>query len=171
MTYNQRILLHRLLPVVYWLLALGGSIAVPLGFGLVVPSKYWWGFVPAIFVLMSLAVSKRIDRHEPYVEQMFQIAVFLGVASYWLPTVIVLVVPFTIFGIWKATWNFRAILAIIIALGLVALYAAIFLYFGWIENTWVHAFEPDYAWGWIPLGAIMVAWLATTITRAILKDR
>ena len=67
--------------------------------------------------------------------------------------------------------NFRAFIAILIALAMDALYAAIFIYLGWIDNPWLHFFEPDYAWGWIPVGAIFIAWLASTIVRQLLRER
>lgn len=171
MTYNQRILLRRLLPVIFWLLAVGGSIAVPLIFHLNLPANYWWGLIATAFALLAIAVAKHIDRHASYVHQMFLISAILGIASYWLPTVLVLIIPFYIYASWKATMNFRAFLAILIALSMDALYATIFIYLGWINNPWIHCFEPDYAWGWIPLGAILIAWLASTIARQILRER
>lgn len=171
MTYNQRILLRRLLPAIFWLLAVGGIIAPPFIFHLNLPANYWWGWIPSVAVLICLIIAKHIDRHEPYVKQMFQITTILGIASYWLPTVIFLILPFYIYAIWKGTMNFRAFLAILIALAMDALYASIFIYLGWINNTWAHFFEPNYVWGWIPLGAIFVAWLASTIARLLLRER
>ena len=171
MKYSQRILLRRLLPAIFWLLAIGGSIAPPFIFHLKLPTNYWWGFVPVVFALLSLVIAKQIDRHAPYVKQMFQIAAILGIASYWLPTILFLIIPFYIYAIWKGTMNFRAFLAILIALMMDALYAAIFIHLGWIGNPWIHFFEPDYLWGWIPVGAIFIAWLASTIARQILRER
>ena len=171
MTYNQRILLRRLLPAIFWLLALGGSIATPFIFRLSLPANYWWGFIPTAFVLLCIVIAQHIDRHEPYVSQMFQITVLLGIASYWLPTILFAIVPFYAYAIWKGKMNFRSFLAVLIALTMDALYATIFVYLGWIDNSWVHFFEPDYAWGWIPVGAIFIAWLASTIVRQILRER
>ena len=171
MTYNPRILLRRLLPAIFWLLALGGSIAIPLIFRLHLPANYWWGFIPAACVLLCIVIAKHIDRHESYVRQMFQITAILGIVSYWLPTILFAILPFYIYAIWKGTMNFRAFLAILIALAMDALYAAIFIYLGWISNTWLHFFEPDYAWGWIPVGTVSVAWFASTIARQILRER
>lgn len=171
MTYNQRILLRRLLPAIFWLLAVSGIIAPPFIFHLNLPANYWWGWIPSVAVLICLIIAKHIDRHEPYVKQMFQITTILGIASYWLPTVLFLILPFYIFAIWKGTMNFRAFLAILIALAMDALYASIFIYLGWINNTWAHFFEPDFQWGWIPVGAIFVAWLASTIARLLLRER
>ena len=62
MTYSQRILLRRLLPVVFWLLALGGSIGVPFlleTFNLQLPTfniNYWWGFLSAGIVLLAISI-------------------------------------------------------------------------------------------------------------------
>ena len=171
MTYNQRIWLRRLLPVIFWLLAIGGTIAPPFIFHMNLPANYWWGFVPTVFVLLCLLVAKHIHRHEPYVTQMFQITAILGIASYWLPTILFAILPFYIYAIWQGTMNLRAFLAILIALAMDALYAAIFIYLGWIANPWLHFFEPNYAWGWIPVGAVFIAWLASTIVRQFLRER
>ena len=171
MKYSQRTLLRRLLPAIFWLLAIGGSIAPPFIFHLNLPTNYWWGFVPVVFALLSLVIAKQIDRHAPYVKQMFQIAAILGIASYWLPTILFLIIPFYIYAIWKGTMNFRAFLSILIALAMDGLYAAIFIYLGWIDNPWIHFFESDYLWGWILVGAIFLAWLASTIARQILRER
>ena len=171
MKYNQRILLRRLLPAIFWLLALDGSIAPAFIFHLNLPANYWWGFVPTAFVLLCLVVAKHIDRHEPYVHQIFRIATLLGIASYWLPTILFAILPFYIYATWKGTMNFRAFIAILISLAMDALYSAIFIYLGWIDNPWMHFFEPDYAWGWIPVGAIFIAWLASTIVRQLLRER
>ncbi len=176
MTYNQRILLRRLLPAVFWLLALGGSIGIPFLLAYInqqpaANPNYWWGFLVAAFVLTAIIVAKRIDRHQTYVHQMFLIAALLGLASYWLPTIVTLILPFGIYAAWKATANFKAFLAIIIAFAMDTLYAAIFIYLGWINNVWEHILEPDYQWGWIPVAAILTAWLASTIARLLLRER
>ena len=171
MRYTTRILLRRLLPVVFWLLAVGGSIGAPFFFANLNNANYWWGYAVTAFVLLAMVVAKHIDRHQPCVSQMFQITAILGIASYWLPTVLFLIVPFYIYAIWKATFSFKAFLAILIAGVMDAFYAAIFIYLGWINNTWEHFFEPGYVWGWISVGAVLTAWLATTISRSLLRER
>ena len=177
MTYSQRILLRRLLPVVFWLLALGGSIGVPFlleTFNLQLPtfnSNYWWGFLSAGIVILAIIVAGHFDRHEPNVSRLFQIAGLLGIASYWLPTVLFLIVPFIIYAIWKSAMSFKAFLAILIAWATEAVYAVIFIYLGWIHNPWAHFFEPDFQWGWIPVAALSIALLASTIARLLLRER
>jgi hypothetical protein len=53
----------------------------------------------------------------------------------------------------------------------VAVWAAVFIWLGWIDNPWAHFFAKENAWGWIPAGAILIAWLATTIARQTLRER
>lgn len=171
MTYNQRILLRRLLPVAFWLLALGGTIALPLLIHANLSANYWLGFIPAAIMLIAIVIAKSIDRHESYVNRMFRITMWMGIASYWLPTILFLILVFWGYAIWKATASFKAFLAIIIALAMDAIYASIFIYLGWINNTWAHFFEPDLQWGWIPVAAIASAWLASTIARLLLRER
>lgn len=98
-------------------------------------------------------------------------AILLGVASYWLPTVLFLTVAFWVYLIYKNLFSFRSLVATLIGFALVAIWAAIFVYVGWIANPWADFFAIENAWGWIPTGAILLAWLASTIARQILRVR
>ena len=84
-------LLYHLLPVIFWLLAVSGSV-LPLVW-LSLPTSYLWGFLVIAIVLTCITILGRIKRHESSVEQCFQVAILLGVASYWLPTVLFLMLP------------------------------------------------------------------------------
>ena len=52
MNYRTKTILRRGLPIVFWLLAAGSVIGIPLGFGLDVPVNYWWGFAAAGLVMV-----------------------------------------------------------------------------------------------------------------------
>lgn len=171
MTYQTRTILRRTLPIVFWLLAVGGVIGVPYLIHWQAPANYWWGFAVTAIVLYCLVILSRIDRHVSSAEENFQVAVFLGVASYWLPTVVFMIIPFWIFVIYKNAFSFRAFLATLIGFALVALHAAILVWFGWIALVWAEFFSPDRLWGWIPVVAVMLAWLASTIVRQTLRER
>lgn len=165
-------MLYHLLPVVFWLLATGGSL-VPVFFSFDVPSRmdYYWGYLVAVIVLSVIWIIGRIQRHSVSIEQCFQVAVLLGVASYWLPTVLFLIIPVWAYLIYQNLFSFRSFLASVIGFLLVAVWAAVFIVLGWIANPWALFFDTTNAWGWIPTGAFLLAWLSSTIARQILRVR
>ena len=170
MTYQVRTILRRTLPITYWLLAVGGCIAVPL-FLWSSPANYWWGFLVAVLVMLVIWDLSHLDRHESSAQENFTMALLLGVASYWMPTVVFLNVPCWIFAMTRFAFRFRSFLGTFLGFMTVAIYAAIAIYLGWIDNVWADFFNHDYLWGWIPVAAIFTAWLATYYTIKALKDR
>jgi len=170
--HTQEILYH-LLPAVFWLLAIGGSL-VPLlpFFRLSVPiNNYLFGYLVAAIVLIVFVIIGRIQRHSSSIEECFQMALLLGVASYWLPTVVFLTLPIWGYLIYQNLFSWRSFLATMIGYITVAIWAAGFVLVGWIDNPWAQFFAEENAIGWIPLGAILVAWLGSTIARRILRIR
>ena len=163
--HTQEILYH-LLPAVFWLLAIGGSL-VPLWF---IP-HFAWNYIPAALVLLCMLVLSRIRPHTTAVEASFQVALLLGIASYWLPTVVFLTIPIWIYLISRQLFNIRAFLATFIGYGFVAIWATLAVYMTWIPNVWSHFFAIENAWGWVPTGASVIAWLASTIARQNLRVR
>ena len=171
-------MLYHLLPVVFWLLAIGGC-AIPvflyffhwIDFDGEVNPHYFWGFLVAAIVLLCIHIIGRILRQQSSVEQCFQVAVLLGIASYWLPTVIFLIIPAILYLYIRHLFDFRSFMALLLGFALVAIWAAIFIYAGWIANPWSDFFAPDNAWGWIPTGAAIVALLASSIARQTLRVR
>ena len=168
-------MLYHLLPAVFWLLAIGGSL-VPLilhftPYTLHVTPNYYWGFLVAAIVLIVILIIGRLKRHASSVEACFRMGIYLGVASYWLPTVVFLTVPVWAYLIYRNIFSGRSILATILGYALVAVWAAVFIFLGWISNPWTDFFASENALGWIPLGAILLAWLASTIARQILRAR
>ena len=168
-------MLYHLLPVVFWLLAIGGSL-VPVVLSLSttnyqLSSFYYWGYLVAAIVLLCILIVDRIKRHTNSVEECLQVAILLGVASYWLPTVLFVIVPIWTYLIYQNLFSFRSFIATLIGLIVVAIWAAVFIYLGWIANPWEAFFAKENAWGWIPTGAALIAWLASTIARQILRVR
>ena len=176
MRRHTQIVLYNLLPVVFWLLAIGGSL-VPLILHFtphtssLVPLSYLWGYLTAALALISIWIIGRIKRHTSSVEQCFQVALLLGIASYWLPTVLFLILPIWAYLIYQNLFSFRSFLATLIGLAVVAIWAALFIWFGWIANPWMDIFAKENAWGWIPTGAALIAWLSSTIAQQILRVR
>jgi len=166
-------MLYHLLPVVFWLLAIGGALvpALPFFNNQLPNANYYFGFLVALIVLICIAVIGRIKRHTNSVEECFQVALLLGIASYWLSTVLFLIIPIWAYLIYQNLFSFRSFLATLIGLMIVAIWAALFIRFEWIANPWAEFFALKNAWGWIPTGAALLAWLASTIARQILRVR
>ena len=167
---------YHVLPVVFWLLAILGTLAPAVYFNFLssafhFPPNYFWGYLVAAAVMLSVLIIGRIRRHQSSVEQCFLVAVLLGVASYWLPTVLFLILPIWIYLIYQNLFSLRSFSATFIGFGLVAVWAALFIRWGWIDIPWAHFFAKENAWGWIPTGAIIVAWFFSTIVRQNLRVR
>jgi hypothetical protein len=135
------------------------------------PNNYWWGFAVAALVMSSVWILYRIDRHMSSAAECFHVAVLLGIASYWVPTVVFMTVPFWIFIIYQNAFNVRSVLATLLGYCLVAVYAALGVWLGWIACPWAYFFSVDYLWGWIPTASLLTAWLASTIVRQSLRER
>lgn len=169
MKRHTQVILYHLLPVVFWLLAIGGSL-VPLFLG-GMPSNYWWGYLVTAIVLTVIVIIGRIKRHTNSIEECLQVAFLLGIASYWLPTVLFLTIPVWAYLIYRNLFSLRAFMATLIGYATVATWAAVMVALEWIANPWASFFAKENALGWIPLGAILLAWLASTIARQILRVR
>ena len=162
-------MLYNLLPVVFWLLAIGGSF-VSLLFIPFTP-LFFWGYLVAAVVMIIFRMMGRIQRHTNSIEECFVMGILLGVVSYWLPTVIFLTLPIWFYLIYQNLFNFRSMLATLLGYAAVGIWATVMILLGWISNPWASFFATDYLWGWIPLGSVLLAWLASTIARQILRVR
>lgn len=170
-------ILSRVLPIVFWTVAVAGSVGIPFlltSFNLQLStfnSSYWWGYAVTGLVLIIIVILQRIDRHMIAIGEAFVSALLLGIASYWLPTVLFLTIPALIYLIVRNHFTFRTLTAILLGYATVTVWAAVAIVMGWISNPWTSFFAPEQAWGWIPLGAILLAWLASTIVRQTLRVR
>lgn len=170
---NRNKWLYHLLPAVFWLLAIGGSLVpalLPFTFRLST-FNYYSGYWVAAIVLIIIVFIGSIKRHASSVEECFVMALLLGIASYWIPTVVFLTVPVWAYLIYRNLFSGRSLLATLLGYTLVAIWATIAILFGWIANPWEHFFALENALGWIPLGAILITWLASTIVRQTLRVR
>ena len=174
--------LYHLLPVVFWLLAIGGSVlplflsnseAVQQQSGLttewsVSTSGLIAGFLVAAIALLCIFIISRIKRHTNSIEECFQVALLLGIAAYWLPSVIFLIIPIWGYLIYQNLFSFRAFMASVIGFATIAIWYAV-LYFFTPYTFHLILFYNLYAW--IPTGAILFAWLASAIVRDKLQIR
>ena len=161
--------LYHLLPIVFWLLAIGGSI-LPFTFH-PAPLNYACGFIPALLALMAMVIVHRIQRHTSSIEECFLTALLLGIGSYWLPSVLFLILPIWFYLAYRNLFSFRSFLSTLIGLTLVAIWATVCIYMDWTANPWADFFATKNLWAWIPTGSILVAWLASTIAQQILRVR
>lgn len=176
--HTQTILYHTL-PIAFWLLA-GLVCVLPWGIAFIhtslYPSSLLPYLLPAVVVLVGLWILTSIKRHGSAVEQCFWIGILLGIASYWLPTILFLVLPAWIYLYYRRLMDSHAFAATWIGLALVAIWAAVLIFFpfkpeGLIANPWVNFFDPATLWSWIPIGAVLFAFIASSIARANLQIR
>ena len=164
--HTQSILYH-LLPVVIWLLAIGGAV-VPLlpfcGWDISLPSY----LIPVAVVLCAAFLLTSLKRHASSVETCFIIAVLLGAASYWLPTVIFMAVPACVYLQLRNLLTVRSVTAFLLGYALVAIWMTVFTCLSLF--TFHFSFTQN-AYGWIPIGAVLIAWTAATIVRRNLRVR
>ena len=156
--HTQEILYH-LLPVVFWLLAIGVSVLL---------YREWQGYVVAVLALISVLIIDRIKRHTDSIEECFQVAVLLGIASYWMPSVLFLIIGIWFYLIYQNLFSFRSFLATLIGLAFVAIWIAILSFFQ-ISNFKFQISANLFAW--IPTAALPVAYIASTTARRILRVR
>ena len=98
-------------------------------------------------------------------------ALLLGIASYWLPTVLFLILPVWAYLIYRNLYSLRSFTATLLGLATVAVWAAVLVVFGVIGNPWADFFATKNLWAWIPTGAVLIAFIASTIVRQTLRER
>ena len=164
MTRRTQNILYHLLPVVFWLLAAGGIIIWEI---LDLQSSIF-NYVPALLALISTALIHRIPRHTSAVEPCFQMALLLGIAAYWLPSVLFVILPIWGYLIYRNLFDLRAFLATLIGLATVAVWIVV----GNALSLFTFHFSlANNLFAWIPTGAVLLAWLASTIVRQNLRVR
>ena len=159
--------LYHLLPVVFWLLAIGGSVLPFIWF----PIEYAYMFIPAVLVLIVAILLRHIPRFTTSEVQCFQASLLLGIASFWLPSVVFLTLPMWIYLLFRSLFDFRAFCATIIGYATIAIWAATAVYLHWLPNVWANLLSIKNAYGWIPTGAFLIAYIASTTARQTLRVR
>ena len=164
-------MLYHALPIAFWLLAAAGSALA----WFLLPSREGKDAVryvlPPLVVLVIMFFLSRIERHTSSVEESFGASVLLGVVSYWMPTVVFLLLPMWIYLLYRNVFSFRSLLATLLGSALVSVWAAVLVYMGWIDCPWTDFFATKNLWAWIPTGSTIIAFLASTIAQRILRVR
>lgn len=166
MKRRTQTILYHLLPPVFWLLAIGGTFLPVIWVTL--PEGYWWGYLSAVLMLIGIFIIRRIRRHTSSVEPCFQVAVLLGIAAYWLPSIVFLMIPALGYLYYKNLYEFRSLLASLIGFACVVIWAVIGNFF----SLFTFHFSLSYnLLAWIPVGAVLLAWVGTTIVQQTLRER
>lgn len=167
MHLRTRNILYHLLPIVFWLLAIGVCVLYKVYYG-----SDLFHFIPAVIGVLVWLIISRIKRHSSGVEECFQMGFLIGIASYWLPTIIFLCIPVWMYLVYKRLFSFRVLCATLLGLVVVAIYSSISIWMGWLDaSPWLHFFAADLTYGWIPTGSVLLAYLFSTIARRNLRER
>lgn len=164
MTRRTQNILYHLLPVVFWLLAAGGIVLWAICH---LPFTIYH-YVPAVLAWVSVIIIHRIPRHTSAVEPCFQMAFLLGIAAFWLPSVLFVILPLWGYLIYRNLLDLRALLATLIGLATVAIWVVVLNYLHLTQYTFSLSHNAQL---WIPTGAVLLAWLASTIARQNLRVR
>lgn len=164
-------MLYHALPIAFWLLAAAGSALAWFLWASLEGKDAVRYVLPPLIVLVIMFFLSRIERHTSSVEESFGASVLLGVVSYWMPTVVFLILPMWIYLLYRNIFSFRSLLATLLGSALVSVWAAVLVYMGWIDCPWTDFFATKNLWAWIPTGATIIAFLASTISRRILRVR
>lgn len=159
MKRRTQTILYHLLPALFWLLAVGGSALF---------YHDWPGYIVTCFVLFCVLILGRLKPFTTVVEPAFQIALLLGAASYWMPSALFLILPVVVYLIFRRLFNLRVFLAILIGFAVVAIWLVVLSQFSVLDYSFSLTKNAS---GWIPIGAFITAWLASTIVRQTLRVR
>ena len=164
MNHRTQNILYHLLPVVFWLLAAGGIVLWEIfNFQFSI-----FNYIPALLAWVSVLIIHRIRRHGDSIEPCFLMALLLGIAAYWLPSVLLLILPLWGYLIYRHLFNLRAFIATLIGLATVVIWVAV----GTVLSLFTFHFSlANNLFAWIPTGAVLLAWLGSTIVRQTLRER
>jgi hypothetical protein len=161
---SQEIAYH-LLPAAFWVLATGGVVL----WAVFNPPFRVFHYLPALMAILSGAIVRRVERHSSSVEQCFEVGLLLGIAAYWLPTVLFLILPIWGYLIYRNLFKMRSFVATFVGLAAVAIWIAVLAFF--LPESFHFSPFTVHLSLWIPTSAIVFAWLGTTIVRQILRVR
>ena len=160
-------MLYHLLPVAFWLLASGGivvwEILSPFAFHFSI-----FNYIPAALSLLSAAIIRRIPRHTESVEQCFVVALLLGIAAYWLPTVVGLMILIWFYLIYQNIFSLRSFLSSLLGFACVGVWFFVLSLFPFTFHFSPFTYNLSL---WIPTASILLAWFFTVIIRKHLRVR
>ena len=164
MTRSTQKILYHLLPVTAWLLAIGGIVV----WEIYNVQFTIYNYIPALLAWIAVLIIHIIPRHGDSVEPCFKVGLLLGIAAYWLPSVIILILPIWGVLIYRNLFGMRPFMATLLGLAVVAIWLAVLNFFQLSTFNFQLAHNVR---AWIPTGAILLAWLISTIVRQTLRER
>lgn len=119
----------------------------------------WQAQLLTLICLLAVLVFQQIDRHkiETTAEHAFLMAILIGIASYWLPSLLLVWVPIILLLMYRQCFDGQSLIAILLGSAVVALYAALMVWAGWIAPTWLSFFDGATALRWLSIGAVLLA--------------
>ncbi|MBR4263506.1 MAG: hypothetical protein IKQ48_02905 [Paludibacteraceae bacterium] len=172
MTRQTQNILYQTLPIVFWLLAglvsVLGWVLSPLAWSLTNLLAYT---LPPLMALVIMWVLTSIRRHGDSKEECFWTGLLIAIASYWLPSVVFLLPVAWGYLIYRNIFSFRSFLATWIGFAVVAVWVAVFDYAGILKMpSFLGRAGVDFL-PWVSTGSVIVAFVASTIARQILRAR
>ena len=162
-------MLYHLLPVAFWLLASGGivvwEILSPFAFHFSI-----FNYIPAALSLLSAAIIRRIPRHTESVEQCFVVALLLGIAAYWLPTVVGLILPIWFYLIYQNLFSLRSFLSSLLGFACVGVWFFVLSLLPLSLTSNLLPLTSNLPL-WLPTASVLLAWLFTVLVRKHLRVR
>ena len=159
MTRTTSKILYYSLPVALWLLAAGGIyLWALLTDHLALPF-----LLPAALILVVIYSLHHIPRHVVAVEPCFRMALWIGVAAYWLPTVLFLILPVWGYLFYYQLLNERSLLASLLGFVTVAIW--VFVLYALSLIPLPTTFFSEHLAAWIPVCIVFVTWLLAVLAR------
>ncbi|MBQ2067388.1 MAG: hypothetical protein II457_00490 [Paludibacteraceae bacterium] len=118
--------------------------------------------------LISTIIIRHIPRHADSIAQCFQVALLLGLASYWLPSVLFLMIPIWGYLIYQRLFSLRAFSASLIGFACIAIWMGVLSF---CQLSTVNYQLSSNLSAWIPTGSLLLAYIASTTARRILRVR
>ena len=162
-------MLYHLLPVAFWLLALGAIVL----WEIFSPFTFHFSlftYLPAALSLLSAAIIRRIPRHTESVEQCFVVALLLGIAAYWLPTVVGLILPIWFYLIYQNLFSLRSFLSSLLGFACVGLWFFVLSLLPLPLTSNLLPLTSNLPL-WLPTASVLLAWLFTVLVRKHLRVR
>ena len=165
MTRQTQNMLYHLLPVAFWLLAIGAIVLWQFIFN----SQFSiFNYLPALLALIATMRIRHVPRHTDATEPCFQVGLLLGLASYWLPSIVFLILPVWGWLIYQNLFSLRVLLASLIGWATVAIWIAVLSQFSIVNCAFSIANALP---AWFPVAAVQIAYLTSTIVRHNLRVR
>lgn len=128
----------------------------------------WQAQMVVLLLLTCGYVFEHIDRHQIgfYAEYAFLMSILIGLASYWLPSVLLLILPLMVILAMRQTFDGQSFIAILMGLGLVALYAGLMVWLGWLQPSWFDFWNHDVSLRWLTIAAMCASLILNRICYA-----